>query len=1160
MKIKTPWGGRSAFALQTLCLATVLLAGLQTALAQGASAIPPPHPVMHFTAEQLLEMQAAHFSAPQLAAPPVSATFGGPTFGGSLSLLALLPYVPAERNQESCGDCWQWASTGVLEIAHNVQNNVFDRLSVQFINSCNTANPCCNGGWLDMFATFYASEGFCIPWSNADAAFSSGGGTNCIACGSISATPQYPIGSIQAVTIPTTGVGQAQAIANIKNALNQNKAVEFGIYMATADDWNAFDTFWANEPESALWTNTYCGQTFVEGGGGGHALLCVGYNDDDAANSYWIIVNSWGASAGRPNGLFHLGMNLDYDCSYQTGNGTAYSLLWATLDVEFSAAVPHLDHFAWNTIGSPESTNNPFPVTITAQTAAGGVETNFTGTVALSGFAGGGGTNTFWADGFETADLSDWTYKAVWPDVYDVYVTTNTAAHGVGSLFMYGGDYTPCDGGSHILTNITPNFISFYVGTSATNEDAAYFVVGDADYGSNSVAFFLMNGNGTMGLYDGAQWHGTPYLAYEWYKISLILDWTAKTISYYVNDSLIESGISFRNPAISALTVLNLYNFDLAEAWYDEIEFLGSGTSQVPISPVNSGAFVNGVWSGNVTVLQTATNLVLKAGDGAGHSGLSTPFNVTSSTATAPTITVQPANLTVSVGGTASFNVTASGSAPLSYFWQRNGAPIAGATQPNYTTNDVQLADSGSQFSCLVSNAVGTAGSQAATLTVVPLPAIAVTPASLSFGSIQVGTSASQNLYVTNVGGGTLTGIASVASPFSIMSGGSYSLAASQGQQVAVSYNPTAAGTNNTVVSFTGAGGATAGVTGAAYIVPPPNIYSFTNAGTITISDALPRDIASAATPYPSSITVAGLSGTVSNVSVTLCGFSHTYPHDVGVLLVGPKDQKIVVMADSGGYAVTDVTYTFNDYAATGLTEYPPVSAPSGTYKPSDCGSGDATFPAGAPAGPYATVLAICNGANPNGAWSLYVQDDSYGDSGSIANGWALAFNLVTLPQPPVITQQPQPQAVIAGWPATFTVIASNAQSYLWQMDGTNLTDGVRISGSTTPGLTIANTQTSDSGSQLSCLVGNLNGAVASSNALLTVYPPSTSFFSRCASSNGLFQFTLRGAPMSNYIIYQSSDLKSWKQLTTVTTTNGSITVLDPSTGLKQRFYRAKAQ
>ncbi len=265
MKIKTEWGGRSTFALQTLVLATVLLAGLQTALAQGGNAMPPPHRVMHFTAEQLQRIQAAHFSAPQLAASPVSATFGGPTFGGSVSLLPLLPYVPAERNQESCGDCWQWASTGVLEIAHNAQNGIFDRLSVQFINSCNTLNPCCNGGWIDMFAAFYAEEGFCVPWSNADAAFSSGGGTSCIPCGSIATTPQYPIGSIQAVTIPTTGVGQAQAIANIKNALNQNKAVEFGIFMPTANAWTAFDSFWDNQPESAVWTNTYCGQTFVQG-------------------------------------------------------------------------------------------------------------------------------------------------------------------------------------------------------------------------------------------------------------------------------------------------------------------------------------------------------------------------------------------------------------------------------------------------------------------------------------------------------------------------------------------------------------------------------------------------------------------------------------------------------------------------------------------------------------------------------------------------------------------------------------------------------------------------------------------------------------------------------------------------------------------------------
>jgi hypothetical protein len=93
----------------------------------------------------------------------------------------------------------------------------------------------------------------------------------------------------------------------------------------------------------------------------------------------------------------------------------------------------------------------------------------------------------------------------------------------------------------------------------------------------------------------------------------------------------------------------------------------------------------------------------------------------------APSILVQPSSVTVSAGATATFSVSTLGSAPLSYFWNRNGAPIAGATASTYSTNNVQLADSGSQFSCLVSNAYGTILSSNATLTVIaPTPATSV--------------------------------------------------------------------------------------------------------------------------------------------------------------------------------------------------------------------------------------------------------------------------------------------------------------------------------------------------------------------------------------------------------------------------------------------------
>jgi uncharacterized repeat protein (TIGR03803 family) len=83
-----------------------------------------------------------------------------------------------------------------------------------------------------------------------------------------------------------------------------------------------------------------------------------------------------------------------------------------------------------------------------------------------------------------------------------------------------------------------------------------------------------------------------------------------------------------------------------------------------------------------------------------------------------PQITSQPADLTVRAGGTAVFNVAALGTEPLSYFWRRNGTPIPGANGITCTTNSVQLSDSGSTFSCLVSNVFGMATSQVATLTV----------------------------------------------------------------------------------------------------------------------------------------------------------------------------------------------------------------------------------------------------------------------------------------------------------------------------------------------------------------------------------------------------------------------------------------------------------
>ncbi|HET6438518.1 MAG TPA: glycoside hydrolase family 44 protein [Anaeromyxobacter sp.] len=83
-----------------------------------------------------------------------------------------------------------------------------------------------------------------------------------------------------------------------------------------------------------------------------------------------------------------------------------------------------------------------------------------------------------------------------------------------------------------------------------------------------------------------------------------------------------------------------------------------------------------------------------------------------------PSITAQPQSVSVTVGQTATFSVTASGTAPLSYQWTRNGENISGATSTSYTTPATATADNGAQFRVVVTNASGSLTSEPATLTV----------------------------------------------------------------------------------------------------------------------------------------------------------------------------------------------------------------------------------------------------------------------------------------------------------------------------------------------------------------------------------------------------------------------------------------------------------
>jgi hypothetical protein len=210
--------------------------------------------------------------------------------GGSKNLLSHLDYTPSERNQGSCGNCWAWTGTGVMGIALDVQEGIHERLSVQFVNSCDYTDWACCGGSISDFADFYLQSGHAIPWANAnanwqDAAQTCPSGSPQEYCCDISRSPAYYVDSIEDVSISTQGVGKSSAIANIKSVLDNNKAVWFGFYLATVADWNDFYDFWDNDGESVIWDfASYTGHTYVEDEGGGQAVLCVGYDDTDPKN------------------------------------------------------------------------------------------------------------------------------------------------------------------------------------------------------------------------------------------------------------------------------------------------------------------------------------------------------------------------------------------------------------------------------------------------------------------------------------------------------------------------------------------------------------------------------------------------------------------------------------------------------------------------------------------------------------------------------------------------------------------------------------------------------------------------------------------------------------------------------------------------------------
>jgi hypothetical protein len=461
----------------------------------------------------------------------------------------------------------------------------------------------------------------------------------------------------------------------------------------------------------------------------------------------------------------------------------------------------------------------------------------------------------------------------------------------------------------------------------------------------------------------------------------------------------------------------------------------------------------------------------------------------------APAITTQPASSTVTAGQSANFSIATTGTAPLTYQWQKNGAAISGAASATYSTPVTSTADNGERFTAVVSNSAGTVTSSAATLTVkapVVVPSITSQPLAQS---VTAGQSAS--FFVASTGTAPLTyqwnrnGSAISGATLSSYATGLTTTSDNGAQFSVVVTNPAGSVTSSSALLT---------VKPAA---PAPGCLlssgSWVNSP-LTQAQSGSFRIVFDATPASATMdSVAGLSSGSASAYTSLAA-------SVRFNLAGTIDARnggafaassaIPYVSGTNYHFILDVniaTHTYNAYVMLGSVQ-------------TTIGSNLAFRTE------QATVASLNNFSALTATGSETICN--------IATSAAAATT-------PSISTQPASATVTVGKTATFSVIASGTATLTYQWHK----NSAAVSGATSASYTTPATATSDNGAQFTVAVSNAAGTVTSGAASLNVTAPTTlmlnssanslSFGNVTVSSSSTQNVTLTNAGSANVIISQ---------------------------------------
>ncbi len=331
-----------------------------------------------------------------------------------------------------------------------------------------------------------------------------------------------------------------------------------------------------------------------------------------------------------------------------------------------------LDHFTWDAVSSPQYVNEPFAVQLTAKDSFETTVSNFTGTVNFSSSGSGG-------------------------------MVTNTLLPSPAASASGSGNYTLAYAFTP-ATNLTVTHVRSVAGQKVSIWSNAGTLLA-----SQNVA-------GPLG-----SWTDTPLAT----PLVLVAGNTYR-VSFYVNGGTYyyrtDQPATFPHGTIvsgyyysTTDSFPNSYSGSDTTIFLCDLRYTVSGALSIPIQPASSGNFSNGVWAGDITASAPTTNLVLRADDGSGHVGLSSPFAVELRNDLA--VTVQESPDPVSLGGNVTYAISVTNIGPLT----ATGVVVTNVLSPGVAFVSAAVSQGSAQVfgRTVVGNLLALSGNTSATVTIV---------------------------------------------------------------------------------------------------------------------------------------------------------------------------------------------------------------------------------------------------------------------------------------------------------------------------------------------------------------------------------------------------------------------------------------------------------